>query len=78
MDSISDILANKDFSQPDEVTAIKAYVAAKYNQNVTVSINNREITLSSQSAALIATLRMNTPELIKAAGTTRRIRFRIG
>lgn len=63
---------------PEEVTAIKAYVASQYNQDVTVSLNKNEIIVSSRSAGLISTLRLNAPALKKAAGTDKKIRFRVG
>jgi hypothetical protein len=78
MDSVLDILANKDFSTPNEVTAIKTYVAKEYDQDVTVSLTKNEIIVSSRSAGLISSLRLNSPALAKAANTTKRIRFRIG
>lgn len=78
MDSLIDILSGKDFSQPDEVTAIKTYVAKRYQQDVTVTIAGNEIIISSRSAGLISTLRLNSPDLQKAAATNKKIRFRIG
>lgn len=80
MDSIADILARKDFSPPDEVKAIKAYVAEHYdNHDVNVKIaNQEEIVILSRSASLIATLRLNAPALEKAIATKKRIRFMIG
>lgn len=78
MDSLSDILANKDFSMPDEASAIKSYVAKEYNQDVNVTIAANEIIISSRSAGLISTLRLNSPALKKAAKTDKKLRFRIG
>ncbi len=78
MDSLFNILSNKDFSPPDEVGLIKQYVIEKYNQDVNVAINSREIIVSSRSSGLISTLRNNSPALIKAAKTDKKIRFRIG
>ncbi len=79
MDSIAEILANRDFSIPDEVKAIKAYVAENYdNRDVTVKLSGQEIVIMSRSAALIGNLRLNAPALSKAVGTTKRIRFKIG
>ena len=78
MDSLLDILSNKDFSVPDEVAAIKTYVVNNYKQDVSVSINKSEITISSRSAGLISTLRLNIPAIAEAASTTKKIRFRVG
>ena len=78
MDSVGDILAGKDFSPPDEIKALKAYVADTYGQDVTVSLKNSEIVISSRSAALISNLRLNGPALARAAGISKRIRFKVG
>jgi len=78
MDSLADILANKDFSQPDEVTIIKTYVAKEYDQEVSVTIYKNEIIISSQSAGLISNLRSNSPKLTKLLTTPKKIRFRVG
>ena len=78
MDSLADILANKDFSLPDEVKAIKTYVAEEYGQDVNVAIHQNEIIVSSRSAALIGNLHLNSPALVKAAATEKKIRFRVG
>ncbi|MGH7234080.1 MAG: hypothetical protein ACREF7_01370 [Candidatus Saccharimonadales bacterium] len=79
MDSIADILASRDFSPPEEVKAIKAFVAQHYdNRDVSVKLSNQEIIIMSRSAGLIGSLRLNAPALARAVGTTKRIRFRIG
>lgn len=77
MDSLYDILANKDFSAPDEVTAIKTFVAERYKADVSVSVTTRDIVVSSRNAALISTLRMNAPALAKAVGTDKKLRFKV-
>lgn len=79
LDSIRDILAGKDFSPPEEVKAIKAFVAEHYdNRDVTVKLSGQEIIIMSRSSGLISSLRLNAPALARAIGTTKRIRFRIG
>ena len=78
MDSLADILADKDFSLPDEIKAIKSYVVQNYNKDVTVSIIKQEIIISSRSAALINNLRLNSPKIADATCTSKRIRFRVG
>ena len=79
MDTIAEILANKDFSPPEEVKAIKAFVAEHYdNRDVTVKLADQEIIIMSRSAGLIGSLRLNAPALARAVGTDKRIRFRIG
>jgi hypothetical protein len=78
MDSLYDILANKDFALPDEVKLIKSYVAKTYRQDVNVAFNHNEIIISSRSAGLISNLRLNSPELIQTVNTDKKIRFIFG
>jgi len=78
MDSLSDILSNKDFSIPQEVIAIKSYVAKQYNKDIQVAISDKEIIVSSRSAGLISSLRLNSPELYKITNTDKKIRLKIG
>ena len=77
MYSIKDILAEKDFSIPDEVKIIKLFIKEKYKQDIEIKLTTREIVISSPSAALISSLRLNSLELIKVAQTDKKIRFRI-
>ena len=78
MDSLSDILSNKNFDVPEEVSAIKNYVLKNYEQSVAVSIHRNEIVVSSPSAGLISNLRLNSQALAKATSSNKRISFRVG
>ena len=77
MEGIADILSKKDFDVPLEVVAIKEYVRRHYKYEVTVTMQPRSILISARSAALIGTLRLNAPELKKAAQTEKKLVFRI-
>lgn len=76
--SLSDILANRDFDEPPEIRAIKAYVRRHYESEVSVTLQPHAILVSARSAALIGSLRMNLPKLQAAVATDKRIVFRIG
>lgn len=78
MDTIANILAQKDFTPPEEVKAIKAYVASTYGYDINVKLSGNDIVIMSLSAGLISTLRLNAPALAKAAGTNKQLRFKIG
>lgn len=78
MDSLSDILSRKNLDQPDEITAIKDYVLAKYQASVSISLQPNNIVISAPSAGLISTLRMESPQIQQAAKTTKKLLFRIG
>lgn len=77
MDSLSNLLANKDFDEPTELTAIKTYVQTTYHADVSAKLQDQVIVVMVQSASLAAQLRMNLPALQKAAGTDKRIVLRI-
>jgi hypothetical protein len=76
-DSLFDILQNKNFDEPPEATAIKKYVFQKYNKSVAVTVRDKDITVTAQSAAFANALRMQWKQLQKAANTDKRLVFRI-
>lgn len=77
MDNLADILHLKDFDQPPEIIAIKEYVRDHYKKDISVTIDKQQIVISSSSAGLIGSLRLNSAALQKKAGTNKRILFRI-
>lgn len=75
--SLADVLANKDFDEPDEMKAIKLFVKKNYQTDVEIQLREREIIVTTQSAALANTLRLKLPEIRKLAATDKRIVLRI-
>lgn len=75
--SLADLLANKDFDEPDEMKAIKRFVQSNYQADVEVQVREREIVVTTPSAALANMLRLRLPELRKVAATDKRIVLRI-
>lgn len=75
--SLADLLANKDFDEPNEMKAIKEFVQSNYQADVEVQMREREIIVTTPSASLANTLRLKMPELRKAAATDKRIVLRI-
>ena len=75
--SLADLLANKDFDEPDEMKAIKLFVQKNYKVDVEIQLRDKEIIVTTESAALANTLRLKLPELRKAAATDKRIVLRI-
>jgi hypothetical protein len=75
--SLADLLANKDFDEPAEMRAIKQFVQSNYHVSVEVQIRDKELIVTTPSAALANTLRLKLPELRKAAATEKRIVLRI-
>lgn len=79
MDSLFDILSRKDYDQPAEITAIKAYVRQEFDAEVEVLLHGeKEIIISSLSSGLIGSLRLRSPAIKRAARTDRRLIFRVG
>jgi len=77
MDSLQNLLADKNFDEPGEIGAIKRYVRATYQTEVGVELHERGITVLVRSAALASRLRYDISKLQVAAGTDKRISFRI-
>lgn len=78
MDSLFDILKRKDFDLPPEVAAIKQYVRDEFQTEVEVLVRDKEIVIAGRSSALIGSLRLRGPAIKKAAGTAKRLIFRVG
>ena len=78
VDSLQDILGNKDFSAPDEVSALKDYVFRRYSSRATVKLSRDAVILSVSSAALAATLQLEREKVIKACGLTKKLVIRSG
>lgn len=78
MDSIKDLLADREFKEPPEISRIKDFVKRKYDSDVKVNLTGEHIIISAENSALAASLRANLPELVSAAGTAKKIIFRIG
>lgn len=78
MDSIFNILSRKDFDLPPEVAAIKQYIRDEFESEVEVLVRDKDIVITGRSAALVGSLRLHGPKIKKAAGTDKRLVFRVG
>jgi hypothetical protein len=77
-ESLFSLLSNRNFDEPAEVKAIKAYVQRYYESEVKVTVQPHAIVVAGRSAALIGSLRANLPKLQAASGTDKRILLRVG
>jgi len=77
MDSLDDILRNKDFSEPRESKAIKNFVKKRFDEIVSVQLQNNSIIIISSSSALADSLRQLGPQLQQVAKTDKKLFFRI-
>lgn len=75
--SLADILANRNFDEPEEALAIKSYAMQEFGKAVAVTVKDKEIIVTAQSAAYANALRGRTRQLQQAADTEKRLVFRI-
>jgi hypothetical protein len=59
MDSLADLLAKRKKDEPADIGVIKAYVLEIFNENVGVTIRERDILITVRSSALAGALRMH-------------------
>jgi hypothetical protein len=78
MDSLQDLLGRYSPKEPDEVLAIKRYIADQFQSPSSVGIQGEALVITVASASLANALRLRLPALQEAAGTTKRLVFRIG
>lgn len=79
MSSIAEILAaKKQFEEPVEVQIIKEFVRESFNSNVGVTMQPKQIVITTPSAALAGTLRMHVHTIAELCQTDKRLVFRIG
>ena len=78
MQSLFDIMGNKDFGVPAEVAEIKAYVDRHFKTEVGVTIQERAIVITTRSAALAGSLRPHLHKLKEQLKTDKRLIIRIG
>lgn len=77
MSSIGDVLAKRNLQEPPETGLIKKYVKEKFNANVSVTVQDKQIIIAAKSAALAGTLRLHSMELAKVCQTDKKLVFKI-
>jgi hypothetical protein len=78
MDSLHNILSDRNFDEPPEMSSIKKYVLDEFNVKVTVTVRDKDIVIDVPSAALANTLRLRGPEIKRRCQLDKRLIFRIG
>ena len=76
-DSLFDILAHKDFSEPPEMAAIKGYIHDHFQVEAEVIAREFEIIIVVPSASLAGVLRFHARKMQTAAQTKKRLVIRI-
>jgi hypothetical protein len=78
MQSLIDILGDKDFDVPEEITVIKTYIHRHFQKDVKIAIQSQIIVITVASAGLAGSLRPHLHKLQKTLATDKRLVIRIG
>ena len=78
MQSLQDIIGNKDFDRPPEIEVIKTFVRKNFSSDVSVRLQPNNITIIVSSASLAGALRQVLHKLKKELDTDKKIFIRIG
>lgn len=78
MNSLQDILGNKDFDVPPEIEIIKTFVRKNLSADVGVVMQASSITITTRSASLAGSLRPKLYALKKELDTDKKLFIRIG
>ncbi|MDB5164236.1 MAG: hypothetical protein JWS12_854 [Candidatus Saccharibacteria bacterium] len=77
-DSLHTLLQDKNWAEPAELKAIKDYIKTKFDADVTVGLQNKDIVIIASGGSLAGTLRLYIEDIRQAAHTTKKIIIRIG
>lgn len=77
MDSIKDLLTQKDFDKPDEIQQIKDFVKSKFDEEPGVKLTKNSIIITVSSASLAGALRMHMHHLAQELRTEKKLLLRI-
>jgi hypothetical protein len=78
MDSLQDILGQKNFTPPDEIEIIKDYIKRRYDSPSRVKIEKTAIIVSVPVSALAATIYLERQTLIEHCNLKLRLVVRTG
>jgi hypothetical protein len=78
MERIGDLLGRYSPAAPDEVQAVKQYIAKEFHAESSVGIQGESLVITVGSASLANALRLRQTAIQTAANTKKRLQFRIG
>ncbi|HSW99394.1 MAG TPA: hypothetical protein VLF71_06210 [Candidatus Saccharimonadales bacterium] len=78
MESLGDILGKYNPAVPDEVAAVKRYIFEEFGAPSSVGVQGESLVVTVASASLANALKLRQLAIKKAAGTAKRLVFRIG
>lgn len=78
-DSLASLLGQKDFRQPPEIIAIKAYVSEHFpGRSVSVKLHDNTLIVVADSAAFVGALKTHVRTMEALVDPPKRIILRIG
>ena len=78
MESLSELLNAYSPKEPEEISALKNYIAKEFGSQSAVRLHDNTVIITVGSASLANALRLRLPALKAAAHTTKRLVLRIG
>ena len=78
MDSIKNLLIQKDLDEPTEVTALKNYCQQQFHFTAKISLSQDVLWLTVPNGILATELRMRQTDIIARCGITKKLRIKIG
>ena len=78
MNSLKDILVNKNLDEPTEITALRNYCKDEFNFEPKINIKNNNIWLLAPNGILATELRRRFPEIKRRCDLTKKLIIRIG
>ena len=78
MDSLQEILGKKDFTPPDEITAVKEYIKRRFDRPSQVRIERDVLIIRVPSSALAATLQLEQRTMIDKCQIKHKLIIRYG
>lgn len=70
MDNLQDILAKRFTGEPPEIRIIKDYIREKFDEQVGVAVQTREIIITVRSASLAGALRAHLRDILEQCNIT--------
>lgn len=78
MDSIKDLLYQKNLDEPSEVASLRNYCLETFNFTPLISVKKDVLLLAVPNGILATELRMRVPEITRRCQLTRKLIIRIG
>lgn len=79
MDSLFNILSDRNFDEPPEIASVKKYVMDEFKVEASVQLRGSDLVITVPGGALVNTLRLRGPEIKRRCQLQeRKLIFRIG